>query len=227
MQEVLTLVLQSNETNQQTTHIHTENLMKKGGNSQPNALYIMSSKFLSSSTQQKGRSALQLDPSSINNTLNYRPFFTSPVLPSDWRRKWQPTPVFLPGESQGQGSLVGCCLWGRTESDTTEATQQQQQQESLTKSQTRLKRPSSSSNHFPDSGNPNKNQLRFSVCRSKTQNNSSRYRHPVRSGASEIVRWFLLFWHPNLSTKHFLFKNRGKCQGSCNKLDCKHRQQFN
>ena len=39
-----------------------------------------------------------------------------------WRGKWQPTPVFLPGESQGQGSLVGCCLWGRTESDTTEAT---------------------------------------------------------------------------------------------------------
>ena len=37
-----------------------------------------------------------------------------------WRRKWQPTPVFLPGESQGQGSLVGCCLWDRTESDTTE-----------------------------------------------------------------------------------------------------------
>ena len=39
-----------------------------------------------------------------------------------WRRKWQPTPVFLPGESQGWGSLVGCCLWGRTESDTTEVT---------------------------------------------------------------------------------------------------------
>ena len=36
-----------------------------------------------------------------------------------WRRKWQPTPVFLPGESQGGGSLVGCRLWGRTESDTT------------------------------------------------------------------------------------------------------------
>ena len=45
-----------------------------------------------------------------------------------WRRKWQPTPVFLPGESQGWGSLVGCHLWGRTESDTTEMTQQQQQQ---------------------------------------------------------------------------------------------------
>ena len=38
-----------------------------------------------------------------------------------WRRKWQPPPVFSPGESQGQGSLVGCRLWGRTESDTTEA----------------------------------------------------------------------------------------------------------
>ena len=43
-----------------------------------------------------------------------------------WRRKWQPTPVFLPGESRGRGSLVGCRLWGRTESDTTEAKQQQQ-----------------------------------------------------------------------------------------------------
>ena len=39
-----------------------------------------------------------------------------------WRRQWQPTPVFLPGESQGQGSLVGCHLWGCTVLDTTEAT---------------------------------------------------------------------------------------------------------
>ena len=45
-----------------------------------------------------------------------------------WRRKWQPTPVFLPGESQGQRSLAGCRLWDRTESDTTEVMQQQQQQ---------------------------------------------------------------------------------------------------
>ena len=37
-----------------------------------------------------------------------------------WRRKWQPTPVFLPGESQGQGSLMGCRPWGREESDMTE-----------------------------------------------------------------------------------------------------------
>ena len=39
-----------------------------------------------------------------------------------WRRKWQHTLVFLPGESQGRGSLVGCRLWGHTESDMTEAT---------------------------------------------------------------------------------------------------------
>ena len=45
-----------------------------------------------------------------------------------WRRKWKPTPVFLAGESQGRGSLVGCRLWGRTESDTTEATYQHQYQ---------------------------------------------------------------------------------------------------
>ena len=44
-----------------------------------------------------------------------------------WRRKWQPTPVFLPGESQGWGCLVGCHLWGRTGSDTTEVMKQQQQ----------------------------------------------------------------------------------------------------
>ena len=39
-----------------------------------------------------------------------------------------PTPVFLPEESQGRGSMVGCRLWGHTESDTTEVTWQQQQQ---------------------------------------------------------------------------------------------------
>ena len=44
-----------------------------------------------------------------------------------WRRKWQSTPVFLPGESQTRGSLVGCSLWGRTESDTTNVTKQQWQ----------------------------------------------------------------------------------------------------
>ena len=42
------------------------------------------------------------------------------LIYANWRRKWQPTPVFLPGESQGQRSQVGCCLWGCTESDMTE-----------------------------------------------------------------------------------------------------------
>ena len=37
-----------------------------------------------------------------------------------WRREWQPTPVFLPGESHGQRSLVGYSPWGPKESDTTE-----------------------------------------------------------------------------------------------------------
>ena len=39
-----------------------------------------------------------------------------------WRRKWQPTPVFLPGESQGQRSLIRCSPWGHKELDTAEAT---------------------------------------------------------------------------------------------------------
>ena len=39
-----------------------------------------------------------------------------------WSRIWQPTPVFLPGESQGRGSLIGCHLWGHTELDMTEVT---------------------------------------------------------------------------------------------------------
>ena len=39
-----------------------------------------------------------------------------------WKRKWQPTPVLLLGESQGRGRLVSCRLWGRTELDATEVT---------------------------------------------------------------------------------------------------------
>ena len=57
------------------------------------------------------------------NILNYfKHFKLSMIILISWRRKWQPTPVFLPGESQGQRTLVGCRLWGRTELDTTEAT---------------------------------------------------------------------------------------------------------
>ena len=45
-----------------------------------------------------------------------------PVPPLLRRRQWQPTPVFLPGESQGWRSLVGCHLWDCTELDTTDTT---------------------------------------------------------------------------------------------------------
>ena len=57
-----------------------------------------------------------------------------------WRRKWQPTPVFLPGESQGWGSLVGCCLWGQTEleSDLASAARQCQRMLKLPHSCTHL-----------------------------------------------------------------------------------------
>ena len=42
------------------------------------------------------------------------------LMPLKWRRKWQPTPVLLPGNSHRQRSLVGCSPWGRKESDTTD-----------------------------------------------------------------------------------------------------------
>ena len=43
-----------------------------------------------------------------------------------WRRAWQPTPVFLPGESHGQKSLAGYSPWGHKELDMTEATARKQ-----------------------------------------------------------------------------------------------------
>ena len=43
-----------------------------------------------------------------------------PPFKGTWRRKWQPTPVFLPGQSHGQRTLVGYSPWGRQESDMTE-----------------------------------------------------------------------------------------------------------
>ena len=50
---------------------------------------------------------------------NYRVFTVGEAM---LEKGMAPTPVFLPGDSQGRGSLVGCRLWGRTELDTTEAT---------------------------------------------------------------------------------------------------------
>ena len=52
------------------------------------------------------------------STLNWVHLFYSSIL--FWRRVWQPTPVFLPGESHGQRNLEGYCPWGHTESGTIE-----------------------------------------------------------------------------------------------------------
>ena len=49
-----------------------------------------------------------------------RPGFNPGVGKISWRRKWQPTPIFLPGKSHGWRSLVGSSPWGCKESDTTE-----------------------------------------------------------------------------------------------------------
>ena len=54
------------------------------------------------------------------NAGNGRDVGSIPVGKILWRRKWQPTPVFLPGESHGQRSLVGYTPWGHKESDPTE-----------------------------------------------------------------------------------------------------------
>ena len=51
-----------------------------------------------------------------------RPRFDPWVRKIPWKRAWQPTPVFLPGESHGQKSLVGYSLWGHKESDMPEVT---------------------------------------------------------------------------------------------------------
>jgi len=50
------------------------------------------------------------------------PSFLAYVICNGWRRKWQPTPVFLPGESHGQRSLVGCGPWDHKELGMTEMT---------------------------------------------------------------------------------------------------------
>ena len=62
------------------------------------------------------------EPGRLQSTRSLRETLLSLFTFMHWRRKWQPTPVFLPGESQGRGSLEGCRPWGRTESDMTEAT---------------------------------------------------------------------------------------------------------
>ena len=61
----------------------------------------------------------QIDGETVETVTD---FIWGAIIFMHWRRKWQPSPVFLPGESHGQRSLVGCSPWRCTESDTTEAT---------------------------------------------------------------------------------------------------------
>ena len=73
----------------------------------------------------KGNYLLASGASLVAQTVKICPHFRRPsfhpwVGKIPWRRKWQPTPVFLPGEFHGQRSLVGYSPWGRRESDTTE-----------------------------------------------------------------------------------------------------------
>ena len=81
-----------------------------------NRLVFQSTTEISLSHQKKKKKKsvpLQYDQISILYT-----FYIFPL--SSWRKKWQPTPVFWPGESHGQGSLVSYSPWGHKESDTTE-----------------------------------------------------------------------------------------------------------
>ena len=57
---------------------------------------------------------------SVDESAYKRHRFDPWVRKVPWRRTWQPTPVFLPGEVHGQRSLAGCSPWGHKESDTTE-----------------------------------------------------------------------------------------------------------
>ena len=58
----------------------------------------------------------------LANAGDIRDVGSIPGLGRSWRREWQPSPVFLPGEYHGQRSLVGWSPWGHEELDTTEAT---------------------------------------------------------------------------------------------------------
>ena len=59
----------------------------------------------------------------VRNTAEiYKNPYISTVFKRRMEKEMATTPVFLPGESQGQRSLMGCRLWGHTESDTTEVT---------------------------------------------------------------------------------------------------------
>ena len=95
-------------------------------NKQTNKSYHQAEHLGERGTIQKRQYKQFANYTNLVNVSTLSPFSGAQIKLSKFRviteHSWQPTPVFLPGESQGQGSLVGCRLWGRTESDTTEAT---------------------------------------------------------------------------------------------------------
>ena len=108
----------------------------------PSIWYPIYGTFLMFTTGEGNGSPLQY--SCLENPVDRRAWWaavhsvTQSQTRHDWsdlacmhalEKEWQPTPVVLPGEFQGQRSLMGCHLWGRTGSDTTEATKPQQQQQ--------------------------------------------------------------------------------------------------
>ena len=110
-----------------------------------------------------------------------------------WRRKWQPTPAFLPGESQGRRSLVGCRLWGHTELDTTEVTQQQQQQQKWL------------SSLWLQALNMWLRTWPITVTYSPDHSHWSRERHMTQPEPIRVPPWDFFFWPEQPGSSSFLF----------------------
>ena len=79
---------------------------------------LLKSIFISSSSKVLFPKQIPVSLKGLKSNIDF--FSFTPLHCSYlWRRKWQPTPVFLPGESHGQKSLVGYSPWGHKESDMT------------------------------------------------------------------------------------------------------------
>ena len=87
----------------------------------PGTEAALQAQHIESSWETKREKCFLHSSDSKESTCQRRiPGFNPWVGKIPWRRAWQSTPVFLPGESDGQRSLVGYSPWGREESDTTE-----------------------------------------------------------------------------------------------------------
>ena len=85
-------------------------------------LHVMELREAEASVMEVGVSLVALVVKNLSANRCSRQEFSPWVRKSPWRRAWQPTPVFLPGESHGPESLAGYSPWGHKDSDMTEAT---------------------------------------------------------------------------------------------------------